>query len=756
VLALCAWLAAPRAALAQPTTADVYSDAKDIITELIERDIAESIAPNLGCYSPGGLLKYFPGTLQALYERNFGALKDVLQRETIAMAGNYVFESFRERRSIPLSEFLPILPFEPNSGESKCADDMRNVGGPAQYQQQLQQARRRMNKGAYLPLDACSGPNPEQNLELACLFAQAVIASASDRPADAEELLITAVSVVTADAVSNHSLPAAAASTPSLPVQELRTMVLEEVHALWSTGSLPSEGPFAVFAADDALKALTLAQKSFKDILAEPSASLRARAGGLRLLFAPVDFPLVEVNDASHTVQDLVATLGDLDGDAPTVPGEGRGVQVARALLSHDAQDPKGTVSVSNVPEGVLIKFQPGASAPTFTGPGLARLQDLAAMAEASQDFQQLLHALGGSAAADPSNEALLRAAIGLVQSLETLVGAVRSVGKTSSGGFDLLSLLDGAAHGKLADQLCPKQVQKNADGSYPVKDLNACDIWNQAIGLMDPRGLLRPIVAAALSKNYREVATSAMSALFSDAVIEQVCCGRGASCQEVAALYGRLAKSVASYVLLPRDDEDASLAARAAFKSATVDVIRSIGKRGGVEHKLTWRGFLVPTGSLRASWSSSYQLEDTRHTGIRYVPTIDWLTIRVPFTTESSAVYVGGSLSLVDGLAPFAELVSRQAAVKYEDKWLLAAAFIQPRLSGVFAVPDLSKHTVLTLGGSMRGSAPFFLDTSASGQERFGYSTVFASPRVKGHGYDTGDVLAHLFEVSAAVQYVP
>jgi hypothetical protein len=37
---------------------EVYSDAKDIITELIHQDMAEIVTPDLACYPPGGLLKY--------------------------------------------------------------------------------------------------------------------------------------------------------------------------------------------------------------------------------------------------------------------------------------------------------------------------------------------------------------------------------------------------------------------------------------------------------------------------------------------------------------------------------------------------------------------------------------------------------------------------------------------------------------------------------------------------------------------------
>ena len=72
-------LAWPSTGRAQPAADVVYSDVKDIITELIEQDVAQNVAPNLACYSPTGLLKYYSESLQAVYDRNFGALKDTLR-----------------------------------------------------------------------------------------------------------------------------------------------------------------------------------------------------------------------------------------------------------------------------------------------------------------------------------------------------------------------------------------------------------------------------------------------------------------------------------------------------------------------------------------------------------------------------------------------------------------------------------------------------------------------------------------------------
>jgi hypothetical protein len=113
---------------------DVYSDAKDIITELIERDIAESVASDLACYSPDGLLKYFPNTLQAVFDRNMGAIKTQLERDTVNFVANYAFECFRQKRSIPLAQFLRLRSersqYQSMSGRGEGGRRAGRVRGP--------------------------------------------------------------------------------------------------------------------------------------------------------------------------------------------------------------------------------------------------------------------------------------------------------------------------------------------------------------------------------------------------------------------------------------------------------------------------------------------------------------------------------------------------------------------------------------------------------------------------------------------------
>jgi len=269
-----------------------------------------------------------------------------------------------------------------------------------------------------------------------------------------------------------------------------------------------------------------------------------------------------------------------------------------------------------------------------------------------------------------------------------------------------------------------------------------------QAAGTADPENLLRPILSAALNRDYRRLAVVATDAVFSRASIETICCGKPDSCTLAAELYGRLARSIVSYVLMPRGDEDQSIAARAAFKSAAIDVLREVGKRGGVERKPAAVRFALPTFALRASWSSSYQVSDPDHRSTRFVPTVDWPSFRVQVTREGATPYVGLTLSAIDVLAPLAEVVSRDAEVaRMTDKQdsLVWATLIHPRASIQVAMPALTKNTALVLSGGIRGAGIF--------KREAGYTYV---PIWGGSNLSAGHLLWPLVEVSAGVQYVP
>lgn len=750
-----------RHASAQPLVNEVYEDAKDIITELIERDVAESIAPNLACYSQYGLLKYFPGTLQAVYDRNFGGLKAILQTEAVELAGNYAFECFRQRRTIPLKDFLPIASFTPVNKKLGCAEDIRTVGGPAAFQEQ--EHLRVVAAGAqYLPLDACTqqaGPAP--GLELPCFLAQATVAAAKGDTANAEAFLSGAV----ATTVTTFIQKSVNTKLDPGPAAQLRKVVIDDVHARFTTGAFSVDGLFGAFVGEDFEQVWTLSTQSLDQICNGPP-NLRVRAGGLWLLLHPQAFAATVHGRARVTTvrgEQLLKTLQEFQLDtAAALPGEGLGGALARALFAQASQVPVGKVTVTpdTTPgsEGVSLTYdEQTKDAAAFTGPGLDHLVLLREMAKQSVKYRRLL------LLAVPSNDQatvtlLLHGFFGLAQALERLGTALHGLGTDGNGEFQVPLLFNGIVQGKLKQVLCNDQPPPYVPSGTPAMELTPCVLWTQFIGLLDPQGSLLPMLNAAREKNYRALATSAVAAVFSPTNTEEMCCGveDTESCQTLTKLYGRLAKSVVTYVLMPRDDQDAAMAARAAFKSAAVDVIRSLDVKGGVEVEPTFASIFTPSGAMRASWSGSYQNEDSRHTGLRFVPTIDFLTLRKRLTHRESPLYFGAQLTLVDLLAPFTEIVSRRSDLKLENKALVLATLIQPRVSGVIAIPELTKHTVLTLGASIRGSAAFDVTpvdvNGVRGQPTFQYATLIDP----GRGRDFMDGLGQLLEVSAGVQYIP
>jgi hypothetical protein len=764
----------PLGAPAQPAADAVYEDAKEIITELIERDVAESMATNLACYSPGGMLKYFPQTLQAAYERNFGALKDVLREESIRLAGQYAFESFRQGRSIPLREFLPMAPFNPADRDEKCVKEIARLGGPAAYNEQEQAEVRRRNQGNYLPMDECAQPaGPPKAHVLPCLFAQAVISSALGRHIDAEELLGvavgTAVSEVLAEYRSTEGLNPEALLQAALANAALKTTLIEEVRTRFASGKFMTTGPLAAFTGPDLAQALELATKPIAIIWGEPSSSRRIRTGALHLLLAPADSPVASIEDGqlTHLLQLLPALKAQPRSSLAPAPGEQVSAALARALIAQAGVVPAGTVTVTEADNGLKFAFDATSKNPvTFVGSGIQRLVELYEMVEQAVEYQRLLNLLEPSAERNPQKEAILRGVIGLVQGIDALGGALSTAGKTADGGFDLLTLLDSVVRGQFVERLCTASKPATPAGNTtPVMHLTMCGMWRQATGLLDPEGNLRPIVAAARERNYRALAVAAVSAIFSSASTEDLCCGKDASCYASVELYGRLAKSITSYVLMPRDDQDASLAARAAFKSAAVDVIREIGKRGGVErparvpwvHQLTaW----IPTLSMRASWSGSYRIIDPGQDSVRVVPTVDYPTIRFRLTKQGSPIYVAGVINLIDPLAPLTELVTRDPKLNYSDEWWFwIGDIVHPRLSATIALPALTKNTAITIGLGFRGSAAFAgtrRDDAGMAVETYGYRTLW-----RGQSSDVtfnrgNNLYERLFEASVGVQYVP
>ena len=73
-------------------TSEAYDDVKEIITELITQDFADSTTAWLACNS-GNLPNYYIRSLQRLRDRQWGALRATLHDDTVTLITDFVYEA---------------------------------------------------------------------------------------------------------------------------------------------------------------------------------------------------------------------------------------------------------------------------------------------------------------------------------------------------------------------------------------------------------------------------------------------------------------------------------------------------------------------------------------------------------------------------------------------------------------------------------------------------------------------------------------
>lgn len=80
----------------------VYDDVKTVIEDLIEKDVAQTVVPNISCQAPV-TLRYFPNTLQRVYDRQFGQLQSAIQTDSAELAGSLVYYALTTNNADPAS-----------------------------------------------------------------------------------------------------------------------------------------------------------------------------------------------------------------------------------------------------------------------------------------------------------------------------------------------------------------------------------------------------------------------------------------------------------------------------------------------------------------------------------------------------------------------------------------------------------------------------------------------------------------------------
>jgi hypothetical protein len=151
---------------------------------------------------------------------------------------------------------------------------------------------------------------------------------------------------------------------------------------------------------------------------------------------------------------------------------------------------------------------------------------------------------------------------------------------------------------------------------------------------------------------------------------------------------------TLAAY-LLDSNEATGDAVARSAFKAAAKDLLLS-QKKQGVPYsgnRLALRP--LPRLSIRLSFNDTYAVTDGDSR--RNVVSVDWPTAMFAFND-----YMGIEISLLDGIAPLAEMALRPAGT-YHGYPYVALDLLRPRFGGWICVPQFSRRLTLSSGFGAR-----------------------------------------------------
>ncbi len=180
----------------------VYNDVRDVIEELITRQVSESVVPAVACRAER-LMTWYPRSLQTVYDRRFGALRDALTDETVELAANKVFALLQKTEAPTTNESGPALKVVPKSNGT--VSDVPTVGGgktDAAVEACIATRSAEFKQQAHLspklhPLDEeCAKSSLSLSTHYSCEVAFAVRATLRNKAALAQDHLLRAVSAV--------------------------------------------------------------------------------------------------------------------------------------------------------------------------------------------------------------------------------------------------------------------------------------------------------------------------------------------------------------------------------------------------------------------------------------------------------------------------------------------------------------------------------------------------------------------------------
>lgn len=691
----CCLLFAPRESRAELSDA-VYSDAKDIIEELLTKEVSHQVAPGVAClsgqtvadagdasavtytYEAGGqnvtktvnleAARHFPKTLQHVYNQQYGTLRGTIRAESAGLGGFLVYQALHA--AVPQPQ-----------GKPGAAKEFDNV---------VVQTTKAGN-------DCPINPGPADAAKAAtCGTANAAAATLSFKNIDEAELgaCKTAVNAKFVDGTWGRasSYPLDVACGP--PKAE----------------TFECDVAFAVRAA------LLSQSAAAQDHLIKATA-VAARELVAKLYSGPQQAAVLDA------VQQQVLFL-------------------LRQQLNGDRWDPKAleerlTVVARGAESIDLSKLEAAAQSVFF--------EKLAHFDAAQAVDAKLTEALdkAGVTGTDADKKAMLERLSKVqqvFQKLEQLHAAWRSAINVDTGKLDVAAFVHSLmSQGGALSVLC--------DGK---SDTLACRVIGSISGSVDVPKQVRdvlttvePIIAFAGKGEYTEAAQLGVRYVFQLA-------GHN---QDELAIYERFAESVVTYVLDTGDEKMPSQAARVAFRSAAVEMIEHLGQGGGLRRGVLgpWYTPLLPDLAMRVSYSPSYI--NTSDGTARVQASANWLNFRFR-VRRTEAAYVGVELSLLDPLAPLSELALRKTEMVHYDRVAnLAANIFTPRVEVLAGSPILSEHLAISAGLSLRMAAPTFDKTATqnnSDGDHYIYSMVWNAKD------ESGDSLFFRFlEFGLAAKYV-
>lgn len=218
------------------------------------------------------------------------------------------------------------------------------------------------------------------------------------------------------------------------------------------------------------------------------------------------------------------------------------------------------------------------------------------------------------------------------------------------------------------------------------------------------------PLINAAAHADYRQIAHQMIALLFRDVGEKECDAGNAdykneydAACKYV--VYRRFADSLVTYFLDVATDGAPAEGSRAAFRNAAVDVLRDVAALGGMDRgPSAGRVLFMPDLELRAGYSPAFGMSEFSE--VRTVAAARFVTVR-PILRYTTHHYLAIHLSIIDLLAPFAEISKRPTTgIKYNSKGL-AWNLISPSLEIAYGMPQLSKHLVVGIGATYRLVVP-------------------------------------------------